>query len=71
MNTSTAELAGLESGSLALSSADLEGLSACVEGPLLPEGDDDWHDAVVVWNGMVAKVPANGDAATVIVGCST
>ena len=58
MNSITAELAGLEGGSVALSSADLDGLSARVEGPLLREGDDDWHDAVVVWNGMVARVPA-------------
>jgi hypothetical protein len=57
MNT-RADLAEVEGGSGALSSADPDGLSACVEGPLLQDGDDDWRDAVVVWNGMVAKVAA-------------
>jgi hypothetical protein len=58
MNTIKAQLAGLEDGSVAVSSADPDGLRACVVGPPLREGDADWYDAVVVWNGMVAKVPA-------------
>ncbi len=38
--------------------ADLDGLSARAERPLLREGDDHCDDAVVVWNGMVARFPA-------------
>jgi FAD/FMN-containing dehydrogenase len=29
-----------------------------VDGPLLRAGDEGWGDAVLVWNGMVAEVPA-------------
>ena len=49
MNTIAAELAELEDGSVAVSSAD-------VEDPPPREGDGDWVDSVVVWNGMVARV---------------
>lgn len=58
MNAITAERAELERGGVALSSAGLKGLSARDEGPLLREGDDDWDGSVVVWNGMVARIPA-------------
>src|SRR6266540_119377 len=29
-----------------------------IEGALLRAGDDGWDDAVLLWNGMVAKTPA-------------
>jgi FAD/FMN-containing dehydrogenase len=29
-----------------------------VEGPLLRAGDEGWDDAILVWNGMVARAPA-------------
>ena len=58
MNAITADLAGLEGGGVALSSADLNRLSARGESPLLRNGVDDWHGSVVVWNGMVARIPA-------------
>jgi FAD/FMN-containing dehydrogenase len=41
-----------------LTSEHLDGLRSRIEGPLLRPGDDGWDDAVLVWNGMVAKVPA-------------
>lgn len=59
MTTITADLAGLAGGTVTLSFADLDGLSARAEGPLLREGDDHCDDAVVVWNGMVTRCPAD------------
>ena len=36
----------------------LEDLDSRLEGSLLRPGDEGWDDAVLIWNGMVAKVPA-------------
>ncbi len=47
-----------EGGGVASSSADLDLLIARVEGPLPREDDDDADGSVVVWNGMVARIPA-------------
>jgi FAD/FMN-containing dehydrogenase len=52
------EVAALDGGRVQLTEADLESLEARVEGPLLRPGEDDWDDAVLVWNGMVAKPAA-------------
>ncbi len=52
------DMAGLEGGSVRLTSAQLEDLEARTEGRLLFPGDDGWHAAVEIWNGMVAKLPA-------------
>jgi FAD/FMN-containing dehydrogenase len=35
-----------------------EGLAARIDGTLLREGDDGWNDALLIWNGMAAAVPA-------------
>jgi FAD/FMN-containing dehydrogenase len=58
MSTITDDIAGLEGGSITLTSPDLDGLEARVEGALLRAGDAGWDDAVLVWNGMVTMVPA-------------
>ncbi len=51
------ELAGVDGSVVALSPQDLEALAA-VQGPLLRPGDPGWDEAVLVWNGMIAKTPA-------------
>ena len=52
------ETAGLEGGSVSLTSGQLEDLEARLDGRLLLSGDDGWTDAIEIWNGMVAKLPA-------------
>jgi FAD/FMN-containing dehydrogenase len=52
------DIAGLDGGLVGLTSEQLDDLESRVEGPLLRVGDAGWDDAVRVWNGMVAKVPA-------------
>ncbi len=54
----TVELAALDGGHVQLTDAGLGELEAHSEGPLLRPGDEGWDDAVLVWNGMVAKIPA-------------
>jgi hypothetical protein len=58
MSTRGFEIAGLEGGRVSVTSAQLEDLDSRIDGPLLRAGDDGWDDAVLVWNGMAAKVPA-------------
>jgi len=41
-----------------MSSEQLDDLDSRIEGRLLCAGDDGWDDAVLVWNAMVAKLPA-------------
>jgi FAD/FMN-containing dehydrogenase len=56
--TGTIETAGLDGGRIKLTSEQLEDLDARVQGRLLRPGDQGWHDAVAIWNGMAAKTPA-------------
>ena len=58
MTTSTIDVAGLEGAPLGLTSEQLDDLDSRLEGPLLRAGDRGWDEAVLVWNGMVAKAPA-------------
>jgi FAD/FMN-containing dehydrogenase len=58
MTTTKSDIAGLEGGRVTLTPEQLEELEALVDGPLLRAGDEGWDDAVLVWNGMVAMVPA-------------
>ena len=58
MTTTTIDIAGLEGGRVILTPEQLDELESRVEGPLLRTGDEGWDDAVLIWNGMVAKVPA-------------
>ena len=58
MTTSTIDMAGLKGGRVNLMAEQLDELEALVDGPLLRAGDEGWNDAVLVWNGMVARFPA-------------
>lgn len=58
MKTMTNEIAGLEGGTVSVTSEQLDDLDLRVESPLLCPGDEGWDEAVLVWNGMVASVPA-------------
>jgi FAD/FMN-containing dehydrogenase len=58
MRTITNEIAGLGGGLVDLAPEHLDDLDSRVAGSLLRAGDEGWDDAVLVWNGMVASVPA-------------
>jgi FAD/FMN-containing dehydrogenase len=52
------EVAGRDGDLIGLTSEELDELGAHVRCPVIRAGDAGWEDAVLVWNGMVAKVPA-------------
>ncbi|HSO55822.1 MAG TPA: FAD-dependent oxidoreductase, partial [Actinomycetes bacterium] len=52
------DLAGLGGGHINLTSEQLDDLDSQVAGRLLRAGDEGWDDALLVWNGMAANVPA-------------
>ena len=56
--TGTIELAGLDGGHHPLTSEQLKDLDSRVQGRLLVAGDQGWNEAVAIWNGMAAKIPA-------------
>jgi len=58
MNASTIDVAGRDGGLVTLSSEQLDELDSRATCRLLRAGDAGWDDAVLVWNGMVAKAPA-------------
>ena len=58
MSTSTIDMAGLEGGQVNLTPEQLDDLESRIEGSILRADDEGWDDAVLVWNGMVATVPA-------------
>jgi FAD/FMN-containing dehydrogenase len=58
MTTGTIDIAGLEGGQVRLAPEQLDDLDSQVKGRLLRPGDQGWDDAVLTWNGMVAKAPA-------------
>jgi FAD/FMN-containing dehydrogenase len=58
MTTSAIDITGLEGGRVNLTSEQLDDLDSRVGGPLLRPGNEGWDDAMLVWNGMVAKIPA-------------
>jgi FAD/FMN-containing dehydrogenase len=58
MTTGTIEIAGLDGGPIKLTSEQLEDLDTRVQGRLLRPGDRGWNDAVSIWNGMAARLPA-------------
>ena len=57
-STSTIDIAALEGGRVNLTLEQLDDLHSRVGGSLLRAGDEGWDDAVLVWNGMVARFPA-------------
>jgi FAD/FMN-containing dehydrogenase len=56
--TGTIELAGLDGGRIKLTSEQLGDLDSRVQGRLLVAGDQGWNEAVAIWNGMAARLPA-------------
>jgi FAD/FMN-containing dehydrogenase len=58
MTTGTIDTAGLDGGPVSLASEQLEDLGSRVQGRLLRPGDQGWHEAVSIWNGMAARLPA-------------
>jgi FAD/FMN-containing dehydrogenase len=56
--TGTVDLAGLDGGPTRLTAEDLEDLGSRVQGRLLRAGDQGWNEAVSIWNGMAARLPA-------------
>jgi FAD/FMN-containing dehydrogenase len=58
MKAGTIDVAGLDGGLVRLTSEQLHELDARVKCPVLRSVDAGWDEVVLVWNGMVAKVPA-------------
>ena len=56
--TGTIELAGLDGEHRTLTFEQLEDLDSRVQGRLLCAGDQGWNEAVAIWNGMAARLPA-------------
>ncbi|HEY6710063.1 MAG TPA: FAD-binding oxidoreductase [Actinomycetota bacterium] len=56
--TGTIDLAGLDGAPVSLATKQLDDLDARVQGRLLRPGDQGWNEAVSIWNGMAARVPA-------------
>jgi FAD/FMN-containing dehydrogenase len=58
MKATPIDVAALDGDLVALTSEQLDELGARVGCPVLRAGDVGWNDAVLIWNGMVAKAPA-------------
>src|SRR5512132_1355629 len=58
MTASNVDIAGLDGSLVRLTAEQLAELDARVQCRLLRAGDPGWDQAVLVWNGMVAKSPA-------------
>lgn len=58
--TGTIDIALLRGGRVNLAPEQLDLLDSPLTGQLLRAGDEGWGDAVLVWNGIVAMVPALG-----------
>jgi hypothetical protein len=56
--TGTIDTAGLDGGPVSLASEQLDALDTRVQGRLLRPGDQGWNEAVSIWNGMAARLPA-------------
>jgi FAD/FMN-containing dehydrogenase len=58
MTTGTIDTAGVDGGPVSLAAKQLDELDSRVQGRLLRPGDQGWNDAVSIWNGMAARLPA-------------
>jgi hypothetical protein len=56
--TDTIDFAGLDGGPVSLATRQLDELASRVQGRLLVAGDQGWNEAVAIWNGMAARLPA-------------
>jgi FAD/FMN-containing dehydrogenase len=57
MTMTTHRIAGLH-GDVEVTSRDLDDLMTNFDGQLVRAGDEGWDEALLMWNGMVQKVPA-------------
>lgn len=58
MKVNTIDMAGIDGGFANVTVQQLDDLDSRVDGSLLRTGDQGWDEAVLVWNGIVAKLPA-------------
>jgi FAD/FMN-containing dehydrogenase len=58
MTTDTIDVAGLDGGPVSLAAKQFDELGSRVQGRLLRAGDQGWDEAVSIWNGMAARIPA-------------
>lgn len=58
MTTGAIDFTGLDGRPVSVDAARVEALSAELDGPVLHLGDPGWDDALLIWNAMVASVPA-------------
>ncbi len=58
MTAGALDVATREGRHATLTREQLDELASRLEGSLLSEGDEGWEDAVLIWNGMAATVPA-------------
>src|SRR5829696_1973579 len=56
--TDTIDIAGLDGGPVSLATKQLDELGSGLQGRLLRPGDQGWDEAVAIWNGMAARLPA-------------
>jgi FAD/FMN-containing dehydrogenase len=56
--TDTIDIAGLDGGPVSLATKQFDDLESRVQGRLLRPGDQGWNEAVAIWNGMAARLPA-------------
>ena len=57
MTATARDIAGLDHGPVSPTPRRFDGLEARVEGSLLRREAEGWEDALLVWNGMVARFP--------------
>ena len=58
MTATAIEITGLHGGQVSLLGTRLDDLDSWIDGAVLRPGEEGWDDAVLIWNGMVAKSPA-------------
>ena len=58
MAANVIEIAGLDGEPVVLTEPELDDLQSAIVGPLLRADDDGWDEAVLVWNGLAATLPA-------------
>jgi FAD/FMN-containing dehydrogenase len=58
MTMTTIDIARRDGGFVNVTPEQLDDLASRIDGSLLGRGDDDWDDAVLIWNGLVDKTPA-------------
>jgi hypothetical protein len=59
MTKTARDMAGLDDGRGSPTARPFDQLEARVGSSLLRAGDEGWGEAVLVWNGMVARFPAH------------